>query len=585
MLVHNKWGVFLRISTREGWGNESLVGCFMRDVLAVCGVIVLAVCLGVSAAYMSVDLTPPGLDLIRPPKPDVVAQIKVQERQDTIRAQASGCKYCVTVADLAQRFARHARSAREQANALRRTISVEKKEVVRQDQLRLAERTADSAEAAAAALTGWASRCRSEDFCRLPPKRAASSSCDGDMAASVGAAYELAAVVKRAANDCAAASCPEVDCQASAMLRSDILGVERTLSAFGGALAPHSRPGSVAELPVGPSTLSAEIRRVSDEATYLSKMIPVLLEATASRSAEGRLPRVTAGLVDDRAIFVAQLATVMEHSADLAGSARNDLRSEAAWRLKALATSLTQLGRETETRDVTTINWRLAADYLGAALLDVARLQAILGRAGSASAGATACKAVAPEATQQLRQAVAMLDLCRMRSACANRAGSAGGARPTNVAALIQRAQETAAVLSVENVSATGAVAVSTTTPQRPIDLVRAQYAVCAKPGVLREASVNTPAPAVVPAVAPVSPQDLVSGVGSAAIEAPAEANVRGPSLIEASAPALEAGGVDDAVPADAPAADAVPQFSGGILTPGGDPAFANSQDSLTSGN
>jgi hypothetical protein len=547
----------------------------MRDVLAVCGVIVLAVCLGVSAAYLSVDLTPPGLDLIRPPKPDVVAQIKVQERQDTIRAQASGCKYCVTMADLAQRFARHARSAREQAIALRRTISVERKEAVRQDQLKLAERTADSAEAAAAALTSWASRCRSEDFCRAPATRKASASCDGDMAVSVSAAYELAAAVKRAASNCAAASCPQVDCPSSAMLRGDILGVERTLAALGGTMTSVPQAGSVAELPVGPSTLAAEVRRVSDDATYLSKIIPVLLESTASRSAQGRLPLVTGKLVDERAVFVAQLATVMEHSADLAGSARNDLRSEAAWRLKALATSLTQLGRETETRDVATINWRLAADHLGAALLDVARLQAILGRASAVTTGSSACKLAAPEAVQQLRQAVAMLDLCRMRSACANRSVS-GGTRPATVTTLIQRAQDAAAALSVQDVHAKGTVAVSAAAPQRQIDLLRTEYAVCSKASVLREASGSVAAPSVVSVSAPVSPQDVVSGVGASEIEAAAPAAAQGNSLIDASAPAMESAGVDDAAETDPPATEAPPQFSGSILTPAGNPTLVS---------
>ncbi|MFN9541842.1 MAG: hypothetical protein ACK59B_01455, partial [Alphaproteobacteria bacterium] len=115
----------------------------MRDLLAVFGVVVLAVCLGVTAAYLSVDFTPPGLDLIRPMKPELAARMEVQERQNSILADASGCRYCVTIASLAQRFARHARNARQQADALRRTISVERKEAVRQNDLIRAERSAD----------------------------------------------------------------------------------------------------------------------------------------------------------------------------------------------------------------------------------------------------------------------------------------------------------------------------------------------------------------------------------------------------------------------------------------------------------
>jgi hypothetical protein len=550
----------------------------MRDVLAVCGLIVLSVCLGITGAYLSVDLTPPGLDLLRPTKPEITAQLQAEERQETLRAQASDCKHCATVADLAQRFARHARIAREQASALKKTIAVEPREAGRQAELQEVQRNADSAEAAAAALTGWASRCRSEDFCRIRTISVSKNACTQGRLASVDAAYELAAAIKKTALACAGASCPQIDCQTSATLRSDVFALERSLGSLGGRTVQQPSGGPVTDLPVGPSTFAAEIRRVSDEATYLARMLPVMLESARTSKVSGRVPRFAAGLVDDRAILVAQISTVMEHSAELAGNMRTDLRNEAAWRLKSLAASLTQLGRETEARDASFINWRLAADHLGAALLEVARLQAILGRAALAGRDPAACASKVPEAAQQLRQALAMLDLCRMRSACVA-PGTSAAERPKSQADLVQRARKLAASLSLEDAGRAEVVAVASTEVQRPIDMVRSQFGVCLRPETTPEVSAQLPdppeatAPAVQTVEAPRSPQDLVSEAESlpdAASGAPPPAAK--PSVIQAVAPAQRTASQGQVLEVAAPSVeqDGQPTFSGSILSPGG---------------
>jgi hypothetical protein len=288
------------------------------------------------------------------------------------------------------------------------------------------------------------------------------------------------------------------------------------------------------------------------------------------------MPRVAAGLVDDRAILVAQVSTVMEHSAELAGNIRTDLRSEAAWRLRSLATSLTQLGRETEARDASYINWRLAADHLGAALLDVARLQAILGRTALSGRGPAACASKAPEAAQQLRQALAMLDLCRMRSACSARSASSAE-RPRSQAALVQRARDLATNLSLEDAGAAGIVAVSSTEVQRPIDMVRSQFGVCMRPSLATEVSAQVQDPleanaAAEPSVAdPLSPQDLISEAANlpdAAAASPAGAK---PSLIEAAASAPKDSSQAEVLEVASPSAEqeAEPMFSGSILSAG----------------
>lgn len=549
----------------------------MRDLLAVFGVVVMAVCLGVTAAYLSVDLTPPGLDLIRPPKPAVAAQLKLEEHQSSIQAAASECKYCVAVADLAQRFARHAKSARQQADALRETIALEHKEAVRQDELLKAERSADGAEAAAASLTSWASRCKSEDFCRVPMKRVATAACNSTSSASVAAAFQLASAVKRAANGCAAASCPSIDCQSSASLRSDVQYVERALFSAGGRFAPQSSGRNASSLPVGASTLSAEVKRVSDEAIYISKMLPLMLESATANAGSGQLPKLASGMVDERAISAAQLATVMEHAAEIAGNAKTDLRSEAAWRLKSLAANLAQLGTETEMRDGASINWRVATDALGAALVDVARLEAMVARSADAAGNGAGCDASAPVAAQQLREAAAMLDLCRMRSACASRTINAASPSKSFTQA-ISRGQGSAERLIVQEVGSPDLVQVSEGEITQPIQMVRAQYGVCTKAAELREASAVAPAaalavaqgvtPSVQSVAGPIAPQDLVTGAVNSAIQVSAPAAEEEPAMIEAAAPPVETTGTDDVIPAAAPAPAATSPFSGNLLSP-----------------
>jgi hypothetical protein len=548
----------------------------MRDLLAVFGVVVMAVCFGVTAAYLSVDLTPPGLDLIRPPKAAVAAQLKLEEHQSSIQASASACKYCVAVADLAQRFARHAKSARQQADALRETIALEHKEASRQDELLKAERSADGAEAAAASLTGWASRCKSEDFCRAPMKRVATAACNPTSSSSVAAAFQLATAVKRAANGCAAASCPSIDCQSSASLRSDVQHVERALFSAGGRFAPQSSGRNASSLSVGASTLSAEVKRVSDDAIYISKMLPLLLESANAGS--GQWPKLASGLVDERAISAAQLATVMVHAAEIAGNTKTDLRGEAAWRLKSLAANLAQLGTETEMRDGASINWRVATDALGAALVDVARLEAMVARSSDAFSNGAGCDAKAPVAAQQLREAAAMLDLCRMRSACASR--TINTATPSkSFSQAISRGQGAAERLIVQEVGSPDLVQVSDTNLTQPIQMVRAQYGVCTRAAELREASAAAPAaamavaqgatPSIQPAAGPIAPQDLVTGAVNSAIQVSAPAAAEEPAMVEASAPPADASGAyDDVIPASSPAPSAAPTFSGDLLSP-----------------
>jgi len=575
----------------------------MRDVLAILGVIILAVCFGVTAAYLSVDLTPPGLDLIRPPKPAVMARLRLEEHQTNIQAEASECKYCVAVAELAQTFARHAKSAREQATSLRETIALDRQGASRDDELKKAERSADGAEAAAAVLTGWASRCKSEDFCRAASRQTASA-CTQGAPASVSAALSLAAAVRHAASGCAAAACPSIDCRASASLSSDAQFVERALASAGGRFNRQVSGATASSLPVGASTLSAEVKRVSDETIYVTKMLPLMLDNSTTIAPNGQLPKLASDMFDERAVAAAQLAGVMEHAAEINGTSNQDLRNEASWRLKSLAADLALLGQQTQSVERGNINWRVATDSLGAALVDVARLQAMMDRASDAS-GAGGCEASAPAAAQQLREAMAMLDLCRMRSACSNRTEGVFGATRVSPEQVAARAQSVADHLIVQELNSSDLVEASDSNATvRPIDELRGRYGVCTKAAELREATVAAPlaAQAVAEGIAPavqtvgnaVAPQDLVTGAVNSAIQVSAPAAAREPSVVEAAAPAVApAATQDDVIPAAAPAPGArsaaapveqaapsepVPSFTGNLLTspsaafvPGGD--------------
>ncbi len=238
-----------------GAGVSFPIGYHMRDVLAVAGVIVVALGLGGTAAYMSVDLTPPGLDLIRPQKPAVVAQIKKVEHERAVQAEASGCKYCSDIAELAQTFSRRAETARTHAVALKAAlpqVSDETKLAAsRLEELKQAKIAAERADEAASVLTGWASRCTAEDFCKMPV-HATQAACATEADPRADATALIALAVRKTAQSCATAACPSVDCQSSASLRSDIALIERSLDGVGGLSSVTTDQTAMAFLPVGP---------------------------------------------------------------------------------------------------------------------------------------------------------------------------------------------------------------------------------------------------------------------------------------------------------------------------------------------
>lgn len=503
----------------------------MRDVVAIAGVIVVALGLGGGAAYMSVDFTPPGLDLIRPPKPAVVEQIKKVEQRKAVQAKASGCKYCADLADLAETFSRRAETARTHASALKKALPQVSDETAlaasRQAELKQAQIAAEKADEAAAVLTQWASRCTAEDFCRVPLETTKASTCAASADPRADAAIVIAAAVRKAAESCASASCPSVDCQATGALRSDVAMIERALDGIGGRDRPTAETVALDALPVGPSTLKAEVKRINDEAGYVARMLPLLLDTKKKNS---QLPKMTAEMIDERAVSASTLAAVMAQAVQVSDTRAADPRYEASWRLKSLATNLAALGKDSKPGQA--IDWRQAADALGAAFMDLARLDALVDRAAAAKAVGAGCDTTAASAAQQLREAAAMLDVCRMRSACVGRGGASLRAKSDSDADnVFERAQAVADSMIVDDLGPAQLLEVAQASDRPAIEVLRDQ-GVCRRAGELREAKAAAPEvavavaeQAVTPALAPttaVAPQDLVGGAMQAALDAPA---------------------------------------------------------------
>jgi hypothetical protein len=574
----------------------------MRDVLAVAGVIVVALGLGGTAAYMSVDFTPPGLDLIRPQKPAVVAQIKKVEHERAVQAEASSCKYCSDIAELAQTFSRRAETARTHAAALKAALPQVSDETSlragRIEELKQAQIAAQRADQAASVLTGWASRCTAQDFCKAPIQ-ATQAACATEADPRADATNLIALAVRKAAQACATAACPSVDCQSSASLRADLTQIERSLDGVGGLSSVAMDQVAMASLPVGPSTLKAELKRISDEAGYVARMMPLLLD---TKKKDSQLPKLAPVMIDERAVSASTLATVMEQAAQVSdGGKTTDPRYEAAWRLKSLAANMAALGKDA--RAGRTIDWEAAADSMGAAFMDLARLDAMLDRVGKAKPVGAGCDTTAASAAQQLREASAMLDLCRMRSACVGRGGAtsrvhAAADAPSNV---FERAQAAADALTVGDLGENEVIAVADASVRPAIEVLRSR-GVCRRAGDLREAKAAAPEisvavaeEAVTPALSPttgvVSPQDLVAGAMQAAIDTPAapEAETITTAVVEevarysSAAPRfkprrMQAGDADVvrvAAPPRAAAPDLTPAYQGVVLPEAGAPGAA----------
>ena len=505
----------------------------MRDLLAVASVILLALGLGGVAAYLSSSATPAAFEWAR--EAPVISTIasSFESHRPAAKPRPGDCRFCTDIAQLGDTFGRRGEAARRHAEALQSAMSEtadgqSAKTPATVAELNAARQAATRAEGAAAILRDWSSRCSSEEFCRIKPQPLKVAACASQDDAHTAAALLVAATVKRAAQTCASASCPAVDCSKTAALRGDIAAVGASLVSLGGPVRMAAGQTPPSQLAVGPSTVESELSRVGDEAVYVIKMAPFLLDSKFSVDNHVgvlQLPKLAPEMVNERAESVAQLASVMMQSSTIAPASR-DVRPEAAWRLRSLAVNLAAFGQEAEratrthgaTKDV---NWEHLAQSLGESLLDLARIRAMLERArGDAPVPGSGCDGTVADAAQQMREALAMLDLCRMRSACSR--GEAGrreadaistrlssaesrAAHSAALGALMPRAQAEAAALSVSDVSEHELLPAAEGNQLKLIDLLRSQ-GVCRRAQDLREASAVAPAAAQSVAAAIVAP-------------------------------------------------------------------------------
>jgi hypothetical protein len=375
--------------------------------------------------------------------------------------------------------------------------------------------------------------------------------------------------VRTVAQQCAGSTCPSVDCKSSAALRADMGRIEGALDEIGGNMSSVSP----AQLPVGASTLNAEVTRIADETNYVANMLPLLLDMGKVRA--GDLPKMAPELADQRAVSAAELAVVMEQAAGVS-EVKNDPRLEASWRLKSLASHLAILGKSTV---ASTLNWNQAADALGASLLDLSRLHALVDR--RASKMASGCDGTVASVAQQLREARAMLDHCRMRAACIGKGGADATVKASNddIDEVFSRATVAAQGLIANELGDNVIQAADSPEPSL-IEALRSQ-GVCRRASQLREASAAAPlatqavaetlAPALSPSTGAVSPQDIVTGAVQSALNTPATASAT-PDVVPAAAP-VKAGGDSELVQATAPASRqaATPQFTGSAFGFGGE--------------
>jgi hypothetical protein len=541
----------------------------MRDLLAVASVILLALGLGGAAAYLSSEATPAAFEWAR--EAPVISTITAtfETARPAAKPHAGDCKYCADIAELSATFARRGEAARRHAEALQAAMSEtadgqSAKTPATVIELNTARQAATRAESAAAILRDWSARCSNEDFCRIKPQPLKAAACVSQEDAHTAAALLIAATVKRTAQTCAAASCPAVDCAKSGALRGDVAAVGASLVSLGGPvrMAPGQTPPS--QLAVGPSTVESELSRVGDEAVYVIKMAPFLLDnkSPAPNAVGMQLPKLAPEMVNERAESVAQLASVMVQSATIAPASR-DLRPEAAWRLRSLAVNLAAFGQEAEratgARNATgNVNWERLAQSLGGSLLDLARIRAMLERArADAPVPGNGCDGSVADAAQQMREALAMLDLCRMRSACARGSEERRDAYSTAarlnstdpkavqaaataaLEALLPRAQGEAASLSVSDVGAQEVVPVADGGQPKLIELLRSQ-GVCRRAQDLREAATVAPAaaqnvaqaltaPTTGPIVNAIAPQTAVAAAAQAVTAAATPTTVASP--------------------------------------------------------
>jgi hypothetical protein len=384
--------------------------------------------------------------------------------------KVEGCKYCLTLKTIQASFAAKAQAAKARHAAAQRAAEATVSDPAKARAAAKARQT-DLAEAldaldrngkAAAALAAYAEVCEQEAFCQpgFAEKRGPVCAETVDDAGWRGPVSGMAAEARDAALSCAAAECAAIDCNQAAILRQDLVAAAQAMGRLGGPVAAAKGQPPLQDLPVGAATLSSEITKAVKDVEYVAKLFPALIErldAKASQSA-AQMPAMVVDLSARQADAIRSAAEVMLQAAVVTPFAQ-DVRREAAWRMKALSLSVSAAGQAAAPEILNGPEAKAAREALaqnwGAALVDLAAVTALLDRLGAETASPTGCNGQTAAAAQAARDAAALLDICRARAACPVSPGARtiGDIRDADtarsaLAELIPRAQATASVLS-----------------------------------------------------------------------------------------------------------------------------------------
>lgn len=389
-------------------------------------------------------------------------------------APVQGCKYCATLKTLQQSFAQKASAAKSRKEAAERAAKTGGTDAVK-GTAAAADRKSDLAEAneafersstAAQALKDFAEACEQEAFCQpgFLAKPGAACSETAEDAELRGPAMGMASVAREAALACVAAACPQVDCDQAMALRFDLIEAAQAMTTLGAPVAAQKGQPALKDLPVGAATLSNEMSKAIKDIEYVAKLYPALLEQAAQTPPNAtpsgpQLPAMIADLAQRQSEAIRSAADVMTQAAIVTPFVQ-DVRREAAWRMKALSLSVAEAGRMSVPENLNGPQgkaFRLAlSQSWGAALVDLASAVALLDRMAVATNAASGCNGQMAAAAQAAREAAALLDVCRARAACpvgggpqsTGAAASAEAARAL-LAGVVPRAQSSASVLAV----------------------------------------------------------------------------------------------------------------------------------------
>lgn len=397
-----------------------------RDMMWAGLAVAAFVGLGAFLTFMSADATRLFQSIsavfFNRPAPSAIAQ-KPKTAQP---AGVKGCKYCQTLRKIHQDFTNKALGAKSIQDAAVKTTRGQPSQGTGKTEFAAASDRFERFSAAAAALEPFLAACEQESFCQpgyVSAKGPAACQETADDAGLRGPAVGMATVARDVALACIAQECPSVDCGQVGELRQDLVEAAGAMGVLGEPVAVSKGQPKLTDLPVGAATLSGEIAKSIKEVEYIAQLYPSLIERHEATTIEraSQMPAMVADLATRQNEQLRSVADVMAQ-ASVVTPAGLDARREAAWRMKSLSLSVAEAGRMSAHdllngpegkayRTALSQNW-------GAALVDLAALTALADRVAAQDGVASGCNGQTASTAQSVRDAAALLDICRARAAC-----------------------------------------------------------------------------------------------------------------------------------------------------------------------